>query len=174
MKNLEKCAVFSHIFFVSFSLYYIFPCVLQYGETERGGSIGKISQISTALMGNASDLNCRLCLVGLTNTIELPSLAFKTHFSYLAVGLGTMMMMLPADMSVCRIVLFFSLPLRWFIHHVLDILGLHWPSIILSLPTTNCFVGRQDGRTWLFLSLSLLPMSGGPIRRRYNPFDAIF
>lgn len=82
-------------------------------------------------MGNTSDLNCRLCLAGLTNTIELLSLAFKTHFSYLAVGLGKMMMMmlpacLPADMSVCRIaVLFFSLPLRWFIDHVLDILGLH-------------------------------------------------
>jgi hypothetical protein len=62
-------------------------------------------------MGNASDLNCRLCLAGLTNTIELLSLAFKTHFSYLAVGLGKMMMMmLPACLPTCpsAVSLFFS------------------------------------------------------------------
>ena len=80
--------------------------------------------IFMGLMGNTSDLNCRLCLVGLTNTIELPSLAFKTHFSYLAEGFGKMMI-LPADMSVSHIVLFVYLPLRWFIDHVLDIPGLH-------------------------------------------------
>lgn len=64
---------------------------------------------------------------------------------------------LPADMSVCRItVLFFSLPLRWFIDHVLDILGLHWPSIILALPTirTALLAGKAVALDSLSLSLT--------------------
>lgn len=115
-------------------------------------------------MGNASDLNCRLCLAGLTNTIELLSLAFKTHFSYLAVGLGKMMMMmLPACRHVrlpyrCSFLLFTS-PLvhRSRSRHSWPALTIHYSCIANY---TNGFVGRQGGRTWLSLSFSYRCLAG--------------